>query len=121
MAQDNNEQVTTASSEISTIRDILVGPQLAEIEQNLSNLGEDQEQDRKHFQEQIKALEEKVDGRLQDMQRQFSERLDQLEAELNKTVEEFNSKLETVRQTDKADLGQMLGEIANRLNSARDQ
>ncbi len=121
MAQDTiTTENTAGTSEIATIRTILVGPQLAEIEQHLSNLGDDQEQDRKHFQEQIKALEEKFDHRIQQMQEQTNDRFEQLEARLDSTIEEFNSKLEAVRQTDKQDLGQMLGEIAKRLNGTSD-
>lgn len=117
MTQDNTLENNGGMSfgEIATIRNILVGPQIAELEQNLAHLGDDLSQTRQHFQEQIKALEDKVDNRLNLLEQNIQERFDHLEKLLQSKVEELHNRVATTSRSDKEKIGKMLAELGNQL------
>ncbi len=90
--------------EISTIRDILMGGQMQEIENRLMVL-----------QSQLDDSEIRLTQKMEKMQDVFSNQLSNMEESLKRHVEELNTKIGRSSDQERVRLGQLLADLSNQL------
>lgn len=118
MASKNEQQLSAAQlSEISTIRNILMGQQMSEYEHTFDQINHDIAQAKEHLTQEISLLSDKTDGRFQQLEKDMNERFDRLEKLLDEHVRRLDAKLHSMSKTDKNDLGKMLAELSKKLIS----
>ncbi len=101
--------------EISIIRDIIAGPQLAELQQGIEALHTEQTEQKKEFAQRLKKLEEQLNKRLEELEGQTRKQFDALEQRLESKFQELESKLNEKSEADKKTVGQIMEEMAKRL------
>ncbi|RMF19849.1 MAG: hypothetical protein D6765_17530 [Bacteroidetes bacterium] len=101
--------------EISIIRDILVGPQLAELRQGIEALQAEQAEQKKDLAQRLKKLEDQLNKRLEALEEQTRQRFEALEKHLEAKFQELESKLNEKSESDKKTVGQIMEEMAKRL------
>ncbi len=112
MADQNNEPTL---GEISTIRNILMGNQMAQYKSSFEAVDDKFAATNKANDERFVALEHKMNQRFEALEVEMNNRFDKLEALLTDNVQKLNERINTVSVTDKADLGRLLAEVSNRL------
>ncbi len=118
MADKKEQQFSAAQmSEISTIRNILMGEQMAEYQDTFNQIHSDIEQVKVHFAREIDLLSGKTDERLRQLEKDMSERFDRLEKLLAENVQHLDEKLVAISKNDKNDLGKMMAELSKKLIS----
>ena len=115
MAGKNNQPETAHLGEISTIRNILMGQQMAEYATSFQALHEELGNTRNELQTNLNVLGNSTDQRFASLEKLMEERLDKLEQMLMVHVNRLDQKLIELSKHDKQDLGQMLAEISKRL------
>ena len=111
-----NEQLSAAQlSEISTIRNILMGQQMNEYESKFAGVSEEISNSREHFVNELNELSVKSDERFRKLENDVNERFDRLEKLLADHVSRLDQKLLTLSKSDKNDLGKMLSELSKKL------
>ncbi len=111
-----NEQLSAAQlSEISTIRNILMGQQMNEYESKFAEVEEEISKTREHFTNELNQLSASSDERFRKMETDMNERFDRLEKLLTDHVSRLDQKLLTISKSDKNDLGKMLSELSKKL------
>lgn len=115
MAGKINQPTDDQIGEIGTIRNILMGQQMAEYATSFKALHEELATTRSELQENTKTLATSTDERFAKLEKQLDERLNKLEAMLMEHVNRLDQKLIELSKHDKQDLGQMLAEISKRL------
>ena len=101
--------------ELSTIRNILMGQQMAEYDQSFKSVSDRMDKSEASYNEKLKDFEERVNTRFNTLEQDINNRFDRLEKLLLENVNQLNTKIDNVSTTDKADLGNMLAEISKRL------
>lgn len=118
MVSKNEQQISAAQfSEISTIRNILMGQQMSEYEHRFNQINHDIAQAREYFTQEISLLSDKTDVRFQQLEKDINERFDRLERLLEDHVRRLDEKLLSMSKSDKNDLGKMLAELSKKLIS----
>ena len=118
MAGKDEQQLSIAQlSEISTIRNILMGQQMSEYEHSFTELNNDIVKTKEHFSLQLSNLSNHTDERLQKLEKEMIERFHRLEKLLPDHVNRLDEKLLFISKTDKNDLGKMLADLSKKLIS----
>ncbi len=94
--------------EISTIRDILVGGQMKEIEQRLLVM-----------QNQIEESETRLTSQMEKMQDDFSQQFSSIEDALKRHVEELTTRISRSSDQERIKLGQLLADLSNELLNSK--
>lgn len=102
-------------SEITMIRDILMGEQMADYDRRYEQINHKIEDVTAHFKQVLDQLQQDYNDRLQLMQQTFDHRLDELEKLLKKNVDHLDKKLENVSREDKTELGKLLANLSTQL------
>ncbi len=111
-----NEQLSAAQlSEISTIRNILMGQQMSEYENKFSEFGEEISGVKEHFNHELSSFNQKSDERIRQLEQAMNERFNRIEKMLADQVSRLDEKLLTISRSDKNDLGKMLSELSKKL------
>jgi len=90
--------------EVSTIRDILVGPQIKEIEDRLQVM-----------QSQLEESEIRLTKQMEKMQNTFSHQFSTIEDVLKRHVDELNTRISRSSDQERIRLGQLLADLSNDL------
>ena len=115
MATKNDQLSAAQLSEISTIRNILMGQQMSEYESQFNKVSDEIASARGHFAAELKTQDEKTDGRFQQLEKDMNERFDRLEKLLADHVHRLDDKLLEISKSDKNDLGKMLSDLSKKL------
>ena len=103
------------TGEISIIRDILMGNQISEYEKRFNQLDERLNQLEEIFHQRIDYLSANITDREDQSNRDFSDRMDRLENLIAASIENLNTKIDTVTNDDKKKLGKMMAELSQKL------
>ncbi len=114
---DKNKQTLSAAqlSEISTIRNILMGQQMSEYEDAFEEINRSLAQTKEQLTQEKNALSDKTDERFQQLEKTMNERFERLEKLLGEHVQRLDEKLLAISKADKSDLGEMLAELSRKL------
>jgi hypothetical protein len=115
MAGKNENNQTVQVSEISTIRDILMGQQMAEYEAQFAQMEEEMTTAKAQFSKELSALGDQSDQRFCELEKAVNERFDRLEKMMKENIGRLDAKLLEVSKTDKSNLGQMLADLSKKL------
>jgi DNA anti-recombination protein RmuC len=92
--------------DMSMLRDIIMGPKVAEYDQTLADI-----------QALIQKNEERTQARFDALQRDMNDRFDRFENLLMQNVEKLNTQMQNLSQSDKSSLADMLIEVSKKLKS----
>lgn len=109
MPDNNNNGMLT--NEISTIREILVGPQMQQLIKRIEDL---EQQLQTHNVSQAKA-QETMGGKVDALAFTLGERLKESEEGFNEKLEAVNERIEAARSLDKAEIGRLLIDLGNKI------
>ena len=104
MAEQNSGIPVSGLGDVSMIREIIMGQQIAEYNRRLA-----------HIEEWIQRNEEANRQSHDAMQRAFTARMEQLEQLLMQNVESLNQKVQHFSKTDRAQLSDLLIEVSKKL------
>ncbi len=113
------EEKPIGLGEISTIRDILMGQQIAEYQEKFDIVKAREEQMELDFNNKIEALEKDVDARFNSLEKEMGARFDKLEKLLKDSISDLDGKLDNVSKSDKETLGQMLQQMGEKLMNGK--
>lgn len=117
MAGKNNETTKANTSDIGTIRDILMGQQMAEYSSEFAEIRQKMADDHADLTARLQAHAKDSDERFAKLEKEISERFDKLEKLVTDNVARLDQKFHDMSKADKQDLGQMLAEISKKLTS----
>ena len=117
MAGKNNEAPATKKDDIGTIRDILMGQQMANYESEFASIRKKMSDDHADLTDKLKTFGKETDERFAKLEKEISDRFDRLEKLVKENVDRLDAKLLDMSKADKQDLGQMLAEISKKLTS----
>ncbi len=109
------EEKSLGLGEISTIRDILMGQQIAEYDKRFKEVADDADSREKEINNRIQNLEKDISSRLDALEKDMSARFDKLEKLLADNISSLDNKLNDVSRNDKEILGQMLQDMGKKL------
>jgi|AntRauTorckE5430_2_1112549.scaffolds.fasta_scaffold02604_5 DNA anti-recombination protein RmuC len=109
---DNQNNGGINLGELSTIRNILMGQQMAEYEKSFKEVNDTINQKEAEKNQQIKALENRIEERFDNLDKDMKDRFDRLEAFLLENVRQINERISEVSTSDKTNLGQLLAEVS---------
>ena len=109
------QQPTEPSSDIATIRNILMGQHIADYERQFVQVGEEIDANKQHFIQELAHFSQETDERFARLEKEMNERFERLEKILNDHVRRLDARLLEVTKTDKQNLGQMLADISKKL------
>lgn len=115
MNDNNNENQGMNLGELSTIRNILMGQQMAEYKQSFATVNQTINEKEAQTNEHIQDLKNQINERFENLERDTNARFDRLEALLMQNVREINDRIAAKSKSDKADLGRMLAAISKQL------
>lgn len=115
MNDNNNQNQGMNLGELSTIRNILMGQQMAEYEQSFAAVNQTINEKEAVTNEKIQNLENRINERFENLEKDMNARFDRLEALLMQNVRELNEQVAAKSKNDKADLGKMLAAISQQL------
>lgn len=101
--------------EIGTIRDILMGQQMAEYEKRFASMSQDLSVTTNDMNARINDLRENTWARLDSLEADIKARLDQLEKIMLEKFNQMDSKMAQTSNMDKANIGAMLAEMGKKL------
>jgi predicted nuclease with TOPRIM domain len=108
--------------ELHTIRDILMGQEIADYNARFKQIDElfltTERENTQRFETEQKRVEEhfaRLNQRIDELTKQTTERFEQLEQLMNTNVAALNERVAKVSTSDKAELGKMLASMAQRL------
>ena len=101
--------------ELAVIRDILMGEHIAEFSERITTLEEHLIAANEANDSRFKDLEARHAHDLDTLRRSSEERMLRIETHLREATERLDRKVAQVSTTDKATLGKMLGELAQKL------
>ncbi len=104
--------------EISTIRDILMGQQMAEYHDKFDAIAKREEEMEKALIDRINQLEKDINNRINALEKDVNNRFDKLEKTLNDKVEMLENKINDTSRSDKHELGNLLKGISETLLKA---
>ncbi len=102
-------------SEISTIRNILMGQQMAEYEAKFLQLEKELDAVKEQFSKDLSALGGHSEQQLGQLEKAVNDRFDRLEKMIKENIGRLDAKLLEVSKTDKSNLGQMLADLSKKL------
>jgi len=103
---DNNSSKNGMSlGELGTIRDILMGPQIAALEERIAML-EDK------LKSKISDVDSNHKSRSKEMEKDLMARIGQLEKALNTSTEDINDTLKKQRKEDRQKIGKLLFDLS---------
>ncbi|MFT6938504.1 MAG: hypothetical protein ACJA1N_002811 [Saprospiraceae bacterium] len=109
---DNQNNGGMNLGELSTIRNILMGQQMAEYEKSFKEVNDTIDTKEAERNEKIEELENRINERFDNLDKDMKDRFDRLEAFLLENVRQINERISEVSTSDKADLGQLLAEVS---------
>ena len=112
---DNQNNGGMNLGELSTIRNILMGQQMAEYERSFKEVNDTINQKEAERNQQIEDLENRINERFDNLDKDMKDRFDRLEAFLLENVRQINERISEVSTSDKADLGKLLAEVSVKL------
>ncbi|TAK44263.1 MAG: hypothetical protein EPO28_05050 [Saprospiraceae bacterium] len=115
MAGKNENNQTAQMGEISTLRNILMGQQMAEYEARFARMEEEMAATKAQFSKELSALGALSAQHLAQLEKAVNERFDRLEKMINENIGRLDAKLLEVSKTDKSNLGQMLADLSKKL------
>ena len=121
MAKTQTSEQNTAPTqmpglgELSVIRNILMGQQIAETDERFGMLDERLEKENAEHEAIRQQMLADFAQRLTSLEQNFTSKLNDLEAAHQKTTAELNSKMEATSRADKAKIGQLLIELGQKL------
>jgi hypothetical protein len=115
MDDKNNQNQGMNLGELSTIRNILMGQQMAEYKQSFEGVNQTINEKEAETNEKLQALEKRMNERFANLEKDMNNRFDRLEALLMQNVKEINEHVANKSKNDKADLGRMLATISEQL------
>ena len=117
MAGKNNQEKAPEPSDIGTIRNILMGAQMAEYQAEFAGIRQKMTEDQAQLNEKLDDLSKASNERFEKLEKEMSDRFERLERMLSDHVARLDQKLLEISKADKQDLGQMLAEISKKLTS----
>ncbi len=111
-----SNQKQTGLGEVSAIRDILMGEQMAEYDQRFQQAEIRADAMEQAFIQKLAELEKRQADALQAFREETEKRLARLEQQLAARAGELEDKIRTVSDTDRVKLGQMLSELGRQLS-----
>lgn len=115
MSAKNNQPPTAQPGEISTIRQILMGQQMAEYEAHFAQIGEDLANLKSEFSRNLQALGNDTHDRISNMEKDMNARFDRIEQLLNEQVKRLDEKLMETSKDDRNTLAKTLEELSRKL------
>ena len=94
----------TGLTEISTIRDILMGQQMDDYEHRFQELTN-----------QINNSEKRIMQKMEKMQEEFANRLSNLEDSMKRNLSELDTKMDRSTNQERIRLGQLFADLSNQL------
>jgi hypothetical protein len=117
MAVKNEQPTTAQASDINTIRNILMGAQMADYAAQFQSIESEIAATKAHFSKEMEDARKMTDDRFARLEKDMSARFDKLEKVLADHVNRLDKKLIEVSKTDKQDLGKMLADLSKKLTS----
>lgn len=114
-AAAQNSMGAMGFGDISMIRNILMGQQIATWEEKFTQVDGRQDKDLTDLTTAIRSLESSVNQRLLDLEKRVEDRFSLLEAMTNDRFQKLNQKLDDNDRADRHALGQMLAEVSAKL------
>ena len=118
MSKKNQESAGTngqVQHEITTIRDIIMGQQIAAYDTRFEQLEHRINQLEEILHTRIDQLEFSLTEKGEQEQRTLSKRMDQLEKLLSDKINTLNDKIDHVTNEDKKKLGKMMADLSQKL------
>ncbi|MCB0518570.1 MAG: hypothetical protein H6577_10340 [Lewinellaceae bacterium] len=115
MAAKNEQHPSAQVGEISTIRNILMGQQMAAYEAHFASIGESLATMKSEFSNDLKSLGNYTDDRISNMEKDMNERFDRIEKLLSEQVKRLDEKLQETSKDDRNTLAKTLEELSRRL------
>lgn len=112
---EKKESQNLGLGELSTIRDILMGQQMAEYEKRFASLTQDLSASNGHLNARLDELRENSWAKVESLEAELKARLDQLERLMSEKLDQLNTKVSQTSTSDKAAIGKMLAEIGQKL------
>ena len=101
--------------ELSTIRNILMGQQMAEYEQSFKEVNDTINEKEEDTHQKIQDLENRMNERFSNLKKDMNNRFDRLESLLMENVRQINEHIAASSTKDKADLGKLLATVSAQL------
>ncbi|MEM8908257.1 MAG: hypothetical protein AAGD05_10465 [Bacteroidota bacterium] len=119
MSKKENHHSSTADAktlgDISIIRNILMGQQMSEYQEQFAQLNNRLDLMEKAFNAQIKNLDQEHKDRHKSMEKEMTHNFKRLEKLIIESTEALDKKLEKVSYEDKKRLGKMMGDLSKKL------
>ncbi len=117
--ENNKIKNSTPSSlgEISMIRDILMGEHIHQFDQQFEKQEIELKRVEKDFSDRLQQLKSQMEQRMDAMERAYNERFDRLEKLLDNRTNELKELIHATSDTDRKNIGNLLGEISQKLLS----
>lgn len=116
---DNQNTGGINLGELGTIRNILMGQQMAEYERSFSEVNDTINKKEAERNQQIEELENRMNERFANLEKDMNSRFDRLEALLMQNVKQINEHIAASSVKDKADLGKLLATVSAQLIGER--
>lgn len=110
-----NKNKNSELSEVSAIRDILMGKQMAEYEGKFKELDAKLAAMEARLQQQQENAAKKAQKDLKSLEKELFQRLEKLEQLFAKNMSELDQKMEALSKADKVSLGEMLANLGEQL------
>ena len=117
MAGKNKEASSPTTSDIGVIRNILMGQQMADYQNEFAGIHQKIADGHADLRAKLQSFAQDSDERFAKLEKEISERFAHLEKLVADHVARLDQKLLEMSKADKQDLGQMLAEISKKLTS----
>lgn len=107
-----NENGKTGFSEISTIRDILMGEHIAEFQSAIQSLEDNLNELKSDFEQKLENAKDNYDSRLEEMQKTHDAELKSLKAELLEKNELLEQKVDKNSESGKKHLSSLFANLS---------
>lgn len=113
--EKNDQNQGLGLGEISTIRNILMGQQMNQYEQQFNEMRERLEQMEAKLQEQINQTSELFQQQSEQAATDNNTRFDRLEKVLETNIAKLEKRMEKMSKDDKTRIGKLLGKVSQQL------
>lgn len=125
--ENNGSQIGIENmSDISTIRNILMGQQIEESENKFQSIQDRIDEHDRQIQDKLESLKRNMDSRIASLEQEIDERFEKLESlfmenlgtlekKTDKGLAKISSKLEQSSRNDKKQIGKLLSQMGERL------
>lgn len=114
--KETNTNQNMSLSDIGTIRNILMGQQIAEFEERFQILKEEFSNDMDQMKNDASEMKAHFQNRLQEQKEQYEEQITRLTSELEASNKELQEKIDSTSNSDRSEIGKLLMDIGKQIS-----